>query len=177
MCDNGSVILHLERTLSDAKNTILLTGYQSKGSNGHILSELSQMDEKQKSKCYIQLGKNSMKATSVKANICKIGGYFGHADQKSLINYLFTDEKDKHFTVPNIFLNHGDNYARETLKNAIYSYCGLLQEKYEDTSLYQTNVEIPKLDNKFYDLDRQLWIDNDMHIEQLLQVLNRSSLA
>ena len=177
MCDNGSVIKHLERTLGDAKNTILLTGYQAKGSNGHILSELSQMDEKQKSQCYIQLGKNSMKATSVKANISKIGGYFGHADQKSLINYLFTDEKDKHYTVPNIFLNHGDNYARETLKNAIYSHCDLLQEKYEDTSLYQTNVEIPKLDNKSYDLDRQCWVDNDMYIEQLLQVLNRSNLA
>ena len=177
MCDKGSVLKHLERTLGDAKNTILLTGYQAKGSNGHILSELSQMDEKQKSQCYIQLGKNSMKATSVKANISKIGGYFGHADQKSLINYLFTDEIDKHYTVPNIFLNHGDNYARETLKNAIYSHYDLLQEKYDDTNLYHTNVEIPKLDNKCYDLDRQCWIDNDIDLEQVLQNLIRSNLA
>lgn len=177
MCDNGSVLQHLERTLGDAKNTILLTGYQSKGSNGHILSELSQMDEKQKSQCYIQLGKNSMKAISIKANISRIGGYFGHADQKSLINYLFIDEKDKHYTVPNIFLNHGDNSARETLKNAIYFHCDLLQEKYEDKSLYQTNIEIPKLDNKTYDLDHQCWIDNNIDLEQLLQNLIRSNLV
>jgi hypothetical protein len=75
------------------------------------------------------------------------------------------DEKDKHYTVPNIFLNHGDNYARETLKNAIYSHRDALQEQYDDTNLYQTNVEIPKLDNKCYDLDRQCWIDNDIDSE------------
>lgn len=177
MCDNGPILKHLERTLQDKKNTILLTGYQSKGTNGHILSKLSKMEAEEKSKYFINLKGKKMRADTIRAHIDKIGGYFGHADQKSLIEYLFTDKEDKQYTVPNIFLNHGNDSAREALKNVINSHCSSLQEQYGDSSLYQTNIEIPMLDQKFYDLDRQCWINIVGVEEQLLQILNDFSLA
>jgi len=171
MCDNGPVLKHLERTLPDKKNTILLTGYQSKGTNGHLLSGLSQMDNQLKSNYFIRLlnGKK-MRANTIHANIVKIGGYFGHADQKSLIKYLFTDKEEKQYTVPNIFLNHGDDSARKALKNAINSHSNSLQEKYANSSLYQTNIEIPMLHQKFYNLNSQSWV-NSISIEEELKII------
>lgn len=159
MCDNGPVIQHLERTLQDKKNTILLTGYQSKGTNGALLSELQTMEESQKSNSYIRLN-NKISVDKVEAKIAHIGGYFGHADQKSLLEYLFTDKDDKQYTVPNIFLNHGNDLARNALKDAIESHSQTLQKKYKDSNLYGTNIQIPKLNQKFYNLDTQAWVDN-----------------
>lgn len=112
-----------------------------------------------------------MSANTVRAHIDKIGGYFGHADQKSLIEYLFVDIECKQYTVPNIFLNHGNDSARKILKNAINSHCSALQKQYKDSSLYQTNIEIPMSNQKIYDLDGQCWINTVSIEEQLLQIL------
>ena len=174
MCDNGPVLGHLKRTLQDEKNTILLTGYQSPNTNGYILQELSQLGLIEKSNKFIQLKDERLYVNEIKANIKKIGGYFGHTDQKGLVEYLFTDN-DKQYTVPNIFLNHGNKNARISLKEAIENNSKSLQEKHGDMSLYKTNVTIPKINNGFYDLDKQCWFEDFSMKDEILRLQNSVS--
>jgi metallo-beta-lactamase family protein len=168
MCDKGPVLGHLKRTLQDKKNTILLTGYQAPGTNGHTLSQLSHISKEESDKCVINLGDMKLKGKEVQAKIEKIGGYFGHADQKSILEYLFTDDNERTYTVPNIFLNHGNNDAREILKDKIESFCELKNAEKGNPDCFQTHVELPLLSNGFYDLDSHEWVKEMSFEEQVM---------
>lgn len=159
MCDKGPVLKHLKRVLKDPKNTILLTGYQSSTSNGYKLAKLSTMSIEEKDTSFIQLEDMKIAASDIHAQIEKIGGYSGHSDQKGLLEYLFTDNEERKFTVPNIFINHGNNDAREALKNAIISYSLDLNYANQIDNLFKSNVEIPKVCSQFFDLDLKIWIN------------------
>ena len=159
MCDKGPILGHLKRTLQDKKNTILLTGYQSPGTNGYTLLQLADISQEESEKYVINLDGMKIKGNEVQAKIQKIGGYFGHADQTSLLEYLFTDDEERSYTVPKIFLNHGNNDARLVLKEQIESYRELLNTKHKSHNFFHTHVEMPLLNNGFYDLDTQEWIE------------------
>ena len=159
MCDKGPVLGHLKRVLGDTRNTILLTGHQSSTSNGYLLSKLSTMISEEKETKFIQLEKIKLAAADIHARIEKIGGYSGHSDQNGLLEYLFTNDEERKYTVPNIFINHGNNDAREALKNAIISHSLDLNHANQIDNLFKSNVEIPKVSSQFFDLDLKIWIN------------------
>ncbi|MDD3597191.1 MBL fold metallo-hydrolase [Sulfuricurvum sp.] len=153
MCDKGPVLEHLKRVLKDSKNTVLLTGYQSSGSNGSFLLSLSNMNVDEKESRFIQIEEMKITACEINARIEKIGGYSGHTDQNGLLDYLFTNDEKRKYTVPNIFINHGSNDARNSLKNAIHSYSNSIFQYYFEEEIDENDVVTPTLDNQFFDLD------------------------
>lgn len=161
MCDQGNVLKHLARALPHANNTILLTGYQAEGSNGQLLCKLDNMTEEDKHNKYAKLEENKRLACSdIKAEIHIIKGYSGHADQKSLLEYLFTNTDERHYTIPTVFLNHGSDTNRKMLKNAIKLRSHELCAEADSQETFQTNVLWASLQNNTYDLDKKTWIGN-----------------
>jgi len=179
MCDKGPILGHLKRTLREKKNTILLTGYQSPGTNGHTLAKLADMSQEESEQCVINLEDIKIRGNEVQAKIEKIGGYFGHSDQISLLDYLFTDDAQRAYMVPNIFLNHGNNDAREILKETIESFAELQRDKKGNPDSFRTRVEVPLLSSGSFDLDAHKWVEEISFEEQVLTLLKRieSSLS
>ena len=164
MCNGGAVMQHFDK-LKSKKNTFALTGYQSKDTNGHILLNLKNYTEIEKKSKSIPHFRKKIKLNEIKADIEVIKGYSGHADQKSLLEYLIVETDDYKYAPTNIFLNHGDNDSRNNLKRNIIKRSKELQSKYEGEFSYETNVIIPELDNQCYDLDENKWIDFDIKSE------------
>ncbi|MCA9460030.1 MAG: MBL fold metallo-hydrolase [Nanoarchaeota archaeon] len=175
MCDAGPALIHLENHLEDPKNTILLTGHQSAGTNGNKLSNLADLSEEEKQIGSIQLTENKeIKFSDIKANIGKIIGYSGHADQKSLLNYLFIDEDESKYTIPKIFLNHGTNESREEFKKKILERSEELNRKYSEKQSFSTNVVIPKKNDGWYDLDKNEWVTDN---QDIIKAINNLTIA
>lgn len=116
MVTGGRILHYLKRHLGDAKNTVLLVGYQAIGTRGRALieheKELKFMGE------YHQ----------VKAEIRCINAFSGHADQSDLLDWV------GHFNpLPKeIFLNHGETHQSNALCTKI------------KTTL-QTNCQVAKM--------------------------------
>ncbi len=104
MCDVGRIKHHLKHNLWDKKNTILFVGYQAPGTLGYSI-----VNGAKKVKIF---GEEIV----VNARIEYIEGYSGHSDQEGLMNfvYSFNNQKPTH-----IFLVHGEDEAKETLKQKI----------------------------------------------------------
>jgi Cft2 family RNA processing exonuclease len=121
MCDEGRVLELLEKYLPDEKATVILTGFQAKGTNGLSLKNLSngKYDENnEKEKIPLKLRNSDLRLADVKCAIKDMSEYYsGHADQEQLIDYITPDERNTgNITV---LLNHGTNEAREELKGKI----------------------------------------------------------
>jgi metallo-beta-lactamase family protein len=122
MVTGGRVLHYLKKHIGDAKNTILLVGFQAEGTRGRALlegeSEIKFMGE------YHQ----------VKAEVHCINALSGHADRSDLLDWL------QHFEVApkEIYLNHGELHQSNSLCTKI------------KTTL-QTNCKVAKM-NTVYDL-------------------------
>lgn len=114
MCSAGPVVNHLKRILPNSEHTVLLTGYQSKGTVGNKLAALMRGETVEDEPLFPDC---AILPSSVLADIQSIGFYSGHADKEGLLNYLFNIEKA--FCPPEIHLNHGDDVARKSLIEAI----------------------------------------------------------
>jgi metallo-beta-lactamase family protein len=118
MCDEGSVLELLKIHLKDENSTIILTGYQTKDTNGFLIKNYSEgkYDEDHR-KNIISLNKIDMKLSDIKCKIEDLSSYYsGHADQEQLINYIFESSKDTERTT--VLLNHGSIDSLKELKKA-----------------------------------------------------------
>ena len=103
MAEAGRIRHHLKHNLWRPESTILFVGYQAEGTLGRRILD----------------GAKSVRIhgeeITVRADIEMIEGFSGHADQKDLLNWIkhFEEIREK------IFLVHGDDQARETLKKVI----------------------------------------------------------
>ncbi len=99
MCDAGRIRHHLKHNLWREESTILFVGYQAEGTLGRALLE----------------GTDSCKLfgeeIQVKANIRRLEGISGHADQQGLLHWV--DKLDCH--PRRIFVVHGEPEASEEL--------------------------------------------------------------
>lgn len=161
MCDEGPILRHLSRLLRNEKNSVLLTGYQSPGSNGSVLYNLNEYSEEEKEENTIKLKNGEIKCSNIRASVSSMSGYSGHADQKSLLNYLFTESGTKGFTTPNMIINHGHNDTREAFKDAIVNRSKELLDKHGDVDSYKTNVIIPKRSDDWFNLEENSWVINE----------------
>jgi len=103
MSNGGRVVRHEAHYLRSEKNTLLIVGFQAKGSLGRIILDgarnVTIMGEK----------------VPVRAQIKAIGGYSSHADQLHLLNWL-RPTKD---TLKKVFIVQGEEDQMEILKSAI----------------------------------------------------------
>ena len=103
MCTGGRILHHLRHGLSRDETHVVFVGYQGDGTLGRRLVN----------------GADSVrimgKPTRVKANIHTIGGFSAHAGQTELIQWLGAMRDSG----PRVYLTHGENRQRQTLKTKI----------------------------------------------------------
>ena len=103
MADAGRVVHHLKNNISRTEATVLFVGYQSPGTTGaHILSGAPDV---------FLHGKRH----KVLANIRRLGNYSAHADRSELIDWIL----ERAPIAGALFLNHGDDDARESLADEL----------------------------------------------------------
>ncbi|WP_168566707.1 MBL fold metallo-hydrolase RNA specificity domain-containing protein [Crateriforma spongiae] len=103
MCTAGRIKHHLANNIFRKEATILFVGYQSPGTLGHIITSGAK-DVRIHGKQY-----------HVAAAIRRIGNYSAHADQGELIDWIL----QRGDVSQAIFLNHGEDDARETLRQLL----------------------------------------------------------
>ena len=103
MCTAGRIKHHLKNNIFRSESTILFVGYQSPGTLGHIItSGVKQVRI---------LGKEY----KVNSEIRRLGNYSAHADQGELIDWIV----ERGPANGGLFLNHGDDDAREMLSDLL----------------------------------------------------------
>ncbi|MDD6073989.1 MAG: MBL fold metallo-hydrolase [Clostridium sp.] len=109
MCDAGRIRHHLKHNLWRPECTILFAGYQAVGTLGRSIIE----------------GREEVKlfgeSIEVKAQICKIEGISGHADQNGLLEWIgnFMDHPQK------VFVVHGDDEVCDHFVDAVKEKYGM----------------------------------------------------
>lgn len=108
MCEAGRIRHHLKHNLWRADSTVVFVGYQSRGTLGRALLE----------------GAPTVKlfgeTIEVKAEIVKISGVSGHADQKGLIDWVLGFQEKK---PDKVFVVHGEDQVCD-------SFAACLSEEY-----------------------------------------------
>jgi metallo-beta-lactamase family protein len=105
----GRILHHEKRYLPDDKSTLLMVGYQMRGSLGRRILE----GEKN-----IRIHGEEI---SVKARIEQISAYSAHADQKQLLDWL----RPMRFNLKKVFIIHGDEEDGMALSQRIKDDFGL----------------------------------------------------
>ena len=109
MCDAGRIKHHLKHNLWRAESTILFVGYQAVGTLGRALLE----------------GATNVKLfgeeIEVKAEICRLPGVSGHADNHGLIRWVNSfEQKPK-----KVFVVHGEDTVCDVFTNRLRDELGL----------------------------------------------------
>lgn len=91
MCEGGRIAHHLKHNLWRPECSIVFTGFQARGTLGRRIVDGN--------KRVRVLGEE----TAVRAQVCTIGGFSAHADQKELLEWIgsFTSK-------PEVFIVHGE---------------------------------------------------------------------
>ena len=107
MATGGRVVHHLEHMLPDAKNTVILVGYQAAGSRGRLLEE----------------GVNELKMhgniVPVRAHISKVESFSVHADGDELMAWMSKAQKPE-----KVFVIHGEQGAQEAMATRLLDELG-----------------------------------------------------
>jgi metallo-beta-lactamase family protein len=103
MCTGGRIMHHLKYNLPLPETTVLICGFQSRGSLGRML-----VDGKKVVTIHGQ-------KVPVRAQISTMGGLSGHAGQKDLVNWF---DSMAHIR-PRVILTHGEDKARDALRRII----------------------------------------------------------
>lgn len=139
MATAGRVRHHLKHNLWNPDNSLVFVGYQAQGSLGRIL-----LDGASKVKL---LGEE----IDVQIEIYDLEGFSGHADQKTLLNWInrFKIKPKK------IFVVHGEEEQADTLAN-------LIEEKF--------NIEtiVPNMGDKFNISKNEIELKKGINIEPVL---------
>ncbi|MDO3643638.1 MBL fold metallo-hydrolase RNA specificity domain-containing protein [Mucilaginibacter sp. L3T2-6] len=134
MLTGGRVLEYLKHYLGDARNTILLIGFQAEGTRGRAL--LNQAHEVKIHGQYYP----------VKAQIREIEGLSAHADQTELLSWLKQFKSGK----PSVFLVHGEPCAQEALRVKIKDELKLtarIVKQYEKELLFTVPL-LPEAEGK-----------------------------
>lgn len=103
MCTAGRIKHHLKNNIYRPESTILFVGYQSPGTLGHIITSGAKQ---------VRI---HGKEYRVRAEIRRLGNYSAHADQSELIDWIL----ERGPVVGGLFLNHGDDEARQVLRDLL----------------------------------------------------------
>ncbi len=122
MANGGRILHHLYNRLWDRRNVLLFIGYQAEGTLGRLILE----------------GASRVKIFNrevpVRLEVDKINSFSAHADQEGLLEFirLFQENEPK-----TLFINHGEDEARETLASKVLFF-------------KNTRIEIPRFESTYY---------------------------
>lgn len=107
MATGGRVTYHLESMLPDPSNTVILVGFQAKGSRGLALQQGAEK---------LRIHNNWV---PVKAAVANVESFSVHADRKEIVSWL------SHIANPTqTFIVHGERESQEALKTALEGELG-----------------------------------------------------
>lgn len=122
MCNAGRIKHHLKNNIWRKEATILFVGYQSPGTLGQIITSGARRVTIHGRQC------------QVNAAIRRIGNYSAHADQSELLAWV----AERGPVVGGLFLNHGEDTAREELKRILV-----------ERGIKEDSIFLPQFDEKF----------------------------
>jgi metallo-beta-lactamase family protein len=108
MCDAGRIRHHLKHNLWRSECTVLFVGYQGEGTLGRLL-----IDGAKKVKLFGE-------SISVAADIRKLAGISGHADQNGLLKWIGSYEGD----IRHVFVTHGEDSVAEGFAKRLHDDLG-----------------------------------------------------
>jgi metallo-beta-lactamase family protein len=123
MCTAGRIKHHIKNNIYRPESTILFVGYQSPGTLGEIITSGAKR---------VRIHSKEYK---VKAAIRRLDNYSAHADQPELIDWIL----ERGPAVGGLFLNHGEDDARATLRD-------LLAQR----GLNRARIYLPTFDESFH---------------------------
>lgn len=152
MCQGGRILEHLRDGLSDPGVLVVLMGFQAPDTPGAQLRLRIEEPDKP-----LQLDRWDL-PNDVKATVMDLGKFYsGHADQSGLVKFALHKDAPYPFApLRRIFLNHGEQSSRETLKAALLDYA----ENHPTNSRQLTAVELPNRHAGWFDLNRDTWTDD-----------------
>jgi metallo-beta-lactamase family protein len=109
MMEHGRILHHLKNNIEDARNTILIVGWQAPDTLGRYLVD----------------GKKTVRIFGeeyqARAEVVVLNGFSGHADHEELLDWAraFKKRPDK------VFLVHGEMEAMQSLSGALRSEAGM----------------------------------------------------
>jgi metallo-beta-lactamase family protein len=107
MATGGRVLHHLEHQLPEARNAVVLTGYQVAGTRGRALAE----------------GATALKIhgryVPVRAEVADVRGYSVHADAEQLLAWLKTAQEPS-----TVYVVHGEQDAATAFAGAVHERLG-----------------------------------------------------
>ena len=108
MCEAGRILHHLKNNIGNAKNTILIVGYQAINTLGRRLFEGDKI---------VKIFGDSY---NVNAQVLAVNEFSGHAGQKELIKFIQATAKMSEGRLKKVFLVHGEESQQEELINALH---------------------------------------------------------
>jgi metallo-beta-lactamase family protein len=132
MCDAGRIRHHLKHNLWRPESTVLFVGFQSPGTLGRLL-----LDGVKEVKLFGE-------SISVVAEVRRLSGISGHADQNGLLKWIGSFEGD----IRHVFVTHGENevaagfakrLATDLNRAATAPYNGEVWDLTSDTMLAEGN--------------------------------------
>jgi metallo-beta-lactamase family protein len=108
MATGGRILHHLKHRLPDSRNTILFVGYQSVGTRGQILK-----DGAREIKIHGEM-------VPVRARICSMEAFSGHADSAEILRWLRLFKKPPKMT----FIVHGEPESSRALAGLVQRSLG-----------------------------------------------------
>lgn len=124
MCIGGPVVSWLRHHLPREDATILTTGYCSPSMPAGRMLEAARLppEERVLSSERIRWGKEkSLGYAEVRATVAALSGWSGHADQRSLVEWVFAPRPwgEREAIAPHVLVQHGEAPARHGLMKAI----------------------------------------------------------
>lgn len=109
MCEAGRILHHLLNNVENPRNTVLIVGYQAEGTLGRRI-----VDGAKEIKIFGEM-------YQMRAEVVQLDAFSAHADENDLVRYVDRfDPKPK-----KIFLVHGEQTARENLRQALKEKIGV----------------------------------------------------
>jgi len=151
MCNGGRVTDHLRKLLPLPRTVVALTGYQAAGTPGAELMRraIDPAAEIDGSAWELNSGR-------VRAKVVDLSAFYsGHADRNGLLDFLLRkNTQHPYHDVKRVFLVHGENAARASLKRAIVARA---EEKRSGDRLLAA-VELPEQFSGWFDLLKNDWV-------------------
>lgn len=165
MCCGGAIMAYLDAFLGEEATQVLFTGYQHPSSNGGRLlniADISVADRRRLSETITwetREGAKELPLSEIRAQISRLTGYSGHADQRGLVDFVFPHEEDElDVTSDRLFLTHGDDYARWALKSALEERAAEGNNgPHSPTGDFV--VRMPEDDDPWFDLEEDHWVE------------------
>ncbi len=172
-CLGGPVVRHLARFVSSPQATVVITGYQPPAGPGARLKELANLSRENREKFKIVLGDTEIPGREIEASIRDLSAYYsGHADENGLVDFILRNDTGKPSPPLTVFLNNGDNRARQRLKERLEATAQSGESGWRKLA----GVHLPVSGKGWFDLATNAWLPEDIvmsseHAEELLVLM------